>query len=117
LAAGIQRKIYKKGIVDRLRQMCVVGEQFSHDCSTGKTCAGGGNFIELLSNDENQRCTKEKDYVVWKPKDGDEEEMKVNYVNAAADYEASCDAIRLQVCSTSTEYKDVAEYVKELIPV
>ena len=55
--------------------------------------------------------------IVWKPKDGDEEEVKVNYVNAAADYEASCDAIRLQVCSTSTEYKDVAEYVKELITV
>jgi ribosomal protein S13 len=76
----------------------------------------GGNFIDLLSNDENQRCTEEKDYVVWKPKDGDEEEVKVKYMNAATDYKASCDAIRLQV-STSTEYKDVAEYVKELITV
>ena len=37
LAAGIQRKIYKKGIVDQLRQMRV-GE-FSHDCASGKTCA------------------------------------------------------------------------------
>ena len=93
-----------------------VFENGSHTIAAVAKHVLGGNIINLLSNDENQRCTEEKDYVVWKPKDGDEEGVKVNYMNAATDYEASCDAIRLQV-STSTEYKDVAEHVKELITV
>lgn len=72
-----------------------------------------GHIIDLLQNDESESGEKDSTYVIWKPKDGDTEEVKAKYLNAVMDYENACDTVRLQV-STSKDYKGVSESLLEL---
>jgi len=71
-----------------------------------------GSIIDL-QKDESESGEKDQTYVIWKPKDGDTNEVKAKYLNAVMDYDTSCATVRLQV-ATSKDYADVSESLQEL---